>query len=472
MAQLITLNNIESSALTTLSGPRIIAIAYSGNDTATAVAGGQTITLTGAGFQSGAGVYVDGTVAPVVSVISGTVLSFTAPAKDSGGYPLYVVNPDGGTATFPPGIQYSGTPTWVTNSGSLGTVNEAGSINISVSATSDSTVAYSVFSGSLPAGLTLDSVTGTISGTAPAPESGSQTTYNFTIRATDAENQDTNRSFSLTVNPIPSPIGQVAYTTAGTYSWTAPAGVKRVSVVAVGGGGGGDQPPIYGPSAGGGGGGLGWKNSIAVTAGQSYTVVVGAAGTMPSTGGVAGGNGGDSYFISTTLVRGLGGGGGNYAGGAGGTYVGDGGGNGGAGGWIGGSRQAGGGGAGGYTGNGGRGSSLGGSLATAGSGGGGGGGGADSNQGYAGKGGGGVGIFGQGADGAAGITSVINSGATGGGGGSGGGSGSSDYSNSTAGAYGGGGGGLYGASGAAAGGAVRIIWGDNRAFPATNTADQ
>ena len=37
------------------------------------------------------------------------------------------------------------------------------------------------------------------------------------------------------------PIGQVAYTTPGTYSWTAPAGVTSVSVVAIGGGGGYSQ---------------------------------------------------------------------------------------------------------------------------------------------------------------------------------------------------------------------------------------
>ena len=56
------------------------------------------------------------------------------------------------------------------------------------------------------------------------------------------------------------PIGQVAYTTPGTYSWTAPAGVTSVSVVAIGGGGGYSQisaslSPYTGH--GGGGGGLG-----------------------------------------------------------------------------------------------------------------------------------------------------------------------------------------------------------------------
>jgi hypothetical protein len=39
-------------------------------------------------------------------------------------------------------------------------------------------------------------------------------------------------------------------------------------------------------TTGGGGGGLGWKNNIAVTPGQSYTVVVGAGGTGEASSGV------------------------------------------------------------------------------------------------------------------------------------------------------------------------------------------
>ena len=51
------------------------------------------------------------------------------------------------------------------------------------------------------------------------------------------------------------PPGQQAYTTAGTYSWVAPAGVTKVSVVAVGGGSGNN-------TTGGGGGGLGYKKQL------------------------------------------------------------------------------------------------------------------------------------------------------------------------------------------------------------------
>ena len=57
-----------------------------------------------------------------------------------------------------------------------------------------------VQSGSLPGGITLNSGSG--SSTLTGTESGatSDTTYNFTIRATDAEGQTADRAFSITIN--------------------------------------------------------------------------------------------------------------------------------------------------------------------------------------------------------------------------------------------------------------------------------
>ena len=84
--------------------------------------------------------------------------------------------------------------------------------------------------------------------------------------------------------------GQAEFTTAGTTNWTAPAGVTSVAVVAVGAGQGGGND-----NAGGGGGGLGYKNNITVVPGQSYTVVVGQAGS--GTTGTQGNGGGDLSLI-------------------------------------------------------------------------------------------------------------------------------------------------------------------------------
>lgn len=270
------------------------------------------------------------------------------------------------------------------------------------------------------------------------------------------------------------PPSQVAYTTPGTYSWVCPAGVSSISVVVIGGGKGGED--YYGNA----GGGLGWKNNIPVVSGTSYTVVVGV-------GGAARSNGGNSYFVNTSTVMGVGG-----TLDVGGTYIGDGGGNGG-------TRTngfGGGGGAGGYTGNGGPGGpdSQYGSTAGGNGAGGAGGGGAGGSYSFthnadysiytedirANAGGGGVGILGQGTNGAGGGTAGIS----GGGGGSGGANGSSASGSRTGGAGGayGGGGGIggqlgtqngttTGTPGIGGGGAVRIIWGAGRSFPSTNTGN-
>lgn len=277
--------------------------------------------------------------------------------------------------------------------------------------------------------------------------------------------------------------GQVAYTTPGTYSWTCPAGVTSVCVVAVGGGGGGGY---QWSSGGGGGGGLGWKNSIPVTPGTAYTVVVGVGGPVQANATTAGTQGGNSYFISLATVAGYGSGRGGTLGETtvspayGGGYNGDGGGSGGRG-AVGGSWTHAGAGAGGYAGNGG-------SLNTGtwqGAGGGGAAGGNYSST-YGVSAGGGTGLLGQGANGTTRYDPANGWASTygGGNGGSGGtrgkygeyNGGTNECSSTqciTGGAPGGGGGGSGTSWGGGAGGAggLRIIWGAGRSFPSTNTAD-
>ena len=165
MTTKIDLTNIADTALTTLTGPKVTTIVYPGDDTATDTAGGQTINLTGSGFQSGCSVLVGSTAASVVSFISSTQISFTAPVQTAGTYVLYVINPDGGTAISIPGISYSGTPNWTTTAGSLGTAYETGAISATLTATGDAPITYTLVSGTLPTGSSLNS-NGTLSGTA------------------------------------------------------------------------------------------------------------------------------------------------------------------------------------------------------------------------------------------------------------------------------------------------------------------
>lgn len=199
MTTKITEDNIESATLSIFNTPKIASVDYPGDDTAANPAGGQTITVTGSGFSEGLAVYVGGIIVSVATVVNSNSVTFTSPAKTAGNYALIIVNSDGGTATFIPGIQYSGTPAWSTSAGSLATVYETDAISNTLSATSDSPVTYGVTVGSLPAGSTLNSTSGIIVGTAPSV--GGSTTYNFTVDAIDGEQQETSRNFSYTVNP-------------------------------------------------------------------------------------------------------------------------------------------------------------------------------------------------------------------------------------------------------------------------------
>jgi hypothetical protein len=90
----------------------------------------------------------------------------------------------------------SAAPAWVTASGSLGSVAGGGSVSFTVEAT-DAT-SYAKQSGTFPGGVTINSSTGVISGTETG--SSSTTVYTFTIRATDAEAQTSDREFSITIS--------------------------------------------------------------------------------------------------------------------------------------------------------------------------------------------------------------------------------------------------------------------------------
>jgi hypothetical protein len=158
------------------------------------------ITITGAGFSS-SNVFVDTatttalTAATSVTNTSSTSLTAAIPALSAGQYKVFVVNSDGKSAMFPQGILVSVAPSWSTSAGALTGAIGGNSYSVTVAASSDSAITYSVASGALPSGITLNTSTGAITGTAPSD--ASSTTYNFTLRATDAESQTADRAFSI-----------------------------------------------------------------------------------------------------------------------------------------------------------------------------------------------------------------------------------------------------------------------------------
>jgi hypothetical protein len=137
-------------------------------------------------------------IADTVTRDLATQLTINATLAVDGNYKIRIENPDGNAVLSSTALlTVSDAPTWSTSAGSLGSIAAGSSASFTVSATSDSTVSYSITSGALPGGLSLNSSTGAITGT----ESGAtaETNYNFTVTATDAESQTAPRAFIITV---------------------------------------------------------------------------------------------------------------------------------------------------------------------------------------------------------------------------------------------------------------------------------
>jgi hypothetical protein len=143
------------------------------------------------------------TRAGAVGFTSATSLSVTANIA-TGAYYVRVENNDGNAGRSTNAIITASTaPTWSTASGSLGSIagNFSGDV-VTVAATSDSTITYSettsILTASGQANCSLNSSTGVITTTDFGGSSITPTTYTFTLRATDVENQTADRVFTLT----------------------------------------------------------------------------------------------------------------------------------------------------------------------------------------------------------------------------------------------------------------------------------
>ena len=169
------------------------------------VGGNITFTITGSNFQSGATVKFIGSDATEITASTTTVTNSTTisaviarssfvSAKEP--YDVKVVNTSGLSSVLDDQISVDTSPTWSTASGSLGSFNTTASVNVSATATDadGDTISYSILSGSLPTGLSLNSSTGAITGTI---SSYSNSTSSFTLRAT-ANSKTADRAFSIT----------------------------------------------------------------------------------------------------------------------------------------------------------------------------------------------------------------------------------------------------------------------------------
>lgn len=187
---------------------------------------GDTITVTGSNFISGYTVTVignDGTeyTPTTTSLISSSSITFdvTASMVSAGKdyYDIKITNASGLSTTKEDTLSLPSTIAFDVAAGSIGTLfdrlaighSEQGAVsNPTATITGESgdvTIAYSITSGALPAGLSLNSSTGAITGT-PADVTSS-TTYNFYVTATytDASSSETGsitRSYTMVVDVL------------------------------------------------------------------------------------------------------------------------------------------------------------------------------------------------------------------------------------------------------------------------------
>jgi hypothetical protein len=154
-----------------------------------------TIIIAGTNFVNGAIASAIGTNGVEVLASSTTYNSlvqltavFTGLSNANEPYDIKVTNPSNLFGLIPDALYINASPVWQTASGSLGSFAEEITMSVSATATdSDSTITYSLASGStLPTGITLNTSSGLISGTLPTISSN--TTYSFTINASDGVN--------------------------------------------------------------------------------------------------------------------------------------------------------------------------------------------------------------------------------------------------------------------------------------------
>ncbi|SFA99020.1 Putative Ig domain-containing protein [Collimonas sp. OK607] len=208
---------------------------------AAAVAVGYSATFTAGGGTSPYNYTLTGTLPSGITFNSATgVLSGTT--AQAGSFPITVRATDSSTGAGAPfTVQNSYTLTVAAPSISLAPSSIAGgtvavSYSAAISASGGAApYAYSLVSGALPAGVTLNASTGALSGTPSAAG-----TFSFTVRGLDANNFSGSQAYSLaiaaatvTLNPatLPNPTAEAAYTT----TLTAVGGTAPYSFAVAGG---------------------------------------------------------------------------------------------------------------------------------------------------------------------------------------------------------------------------------------------
>ena len=172
-------------------------------------AGTQTVIVTGVNLDNAVCTLLDtngSVVAPTTVVVnSNTQITLTFSGgdtlTDAALEPFSVhVATDGGVYILRDSLTINNTPSWSTLAGSVGTVYEGDPASVALSASDPEggALTFSITSGALPSGLTLNTSTGAISGTSAVGDSyaSNGVTHNFTVSASDGSNTVA-RAFSI-----------------------------------------------------------------------------------------------------------------------------------------------------------------------------------------------------------------------------------------------------------------------------------
>ena len=161
----------------------------------TSASAGATVTITGTNFNNASVVQFGGTAATSFTVVSPTQITAVVGAGASGN--VSVITP-GGTANLA-GFSFAVPPTaFSAATPPTGTVGSAYTYTFVANGTPAPT--YSVFSGTLPAGLSLNAATGVLSGT---PTGAGGVSGAIVIRATNIGGTFDCTPFTITINAAP-----------------------------------------------------------------------------------------------------------------------------------------------------------------------------------------------------------------------------------------------------------------------------
>jgi hypothetical protein len=162
-------------------------------------AGGTSVTITGAGFVSGASVSFGGAAATGVTVVSSTSITAMSPAHAAGAVNVVVTNTDGQSGTLTSGFTYNGPPTVTAISPTSGSTG--GGTAVTITGTGFLSGATVALGGTSATGVTVVSAT-SITATTAAHAAGA-----VNVVVTNADNQSGTLSSGFTYNTAPTVTG-------------------------------------------------------------------------------------------------------------------------------------------------------------------------------------------------------------------------------------------------------------------------